>query len=189
MQKLTVFNNVSLDGYFADEKNEMSFAQNAAPDPEWDAFINGNASGGGTNMLFGRVTYQMMASFWPTPAAMEAMPTVAKTMNNSPKVVFSRTLGRADWMNTRLVSEDLAGEVRRLKEADGPGMIIFGSGTIVAQLTQEGLIDEYQLVVVPVALGKGRSQFEGVKVPVRLDLLGSREFKNGNVFLRYQPRR
>ena len=185
MQKLTVFNNVSLDGYFVDANGEMNFARNVAPDPEWDAFVEGNASGGGTTMLFGRLTYEMMASFWPTPEAETAMPVVAKTMNNSPKVVFSRTLDRADWSNTRLFKDDLPGEVRKLKAAEGPGMIIFGSGTIVSQLTREGLIDEYQFVVVPVVLGEGRTMFDVLNKAVAMTLLESRSFKNGNVFLRY----
>jgi dihydrofolate reductase len=185
MQKLTVFNNVSLDGYFTDVNNQMDFAQNPRPDPEWDAFVDGNASGGRTIMLFGRVTYEMMARFWPTPEAEAAMPVVARTMNGSPKVVFSRTLERADWSNTRLYQDDLPGVIRQLKAADGPGMIIFGSGTIVSQLTREGLIDEYQFVVVPVVLGQGRTMFEGLEKAHPMTLLESRSFKNGNVFMRY----
>ena len=86
----------------------MNFAQNQAPDPEWDAFIAGNTSGGGGIMLFGRITYQMMAAFWPTPEAVAAMPVVANTMNNARKVVFSRTLQSVSH-NSRLVRDDLPG--------------------------------------------------------------------------------
>lgn len=189
MQKLSVFNNISLDGYFVDSHGQMNFAQNQAPDPEWDAFIAGNASGGGANMLFGRITYQMMASFWPTPEAVAAMPVVANAMNNARKVVFSRTLDRAEWNNSQLAREDLPGQVRRLKEGSGPGIIIFGSGTIVSQLARENLIDEYVFVIVPVVLGQGRTMFEGLDTPRQMTLRESRSFKNGNVVLRYTPAR
>jgi len=187
MRKLIVFNHVSLDGYFTDANGDMTFAQNATLDPEWDAFVAGNASGGGT-FVFGRVTYELMASFWPTPLAAENMPDVAERMNNLPKVVFSRTLEEASWNNTKLVKSDLTGEIRRMKQEEGDGMVIFGSGTIIAQLAQEGLIDEYQVVVDPIALGNGRTMFDGMKEKLPLKLTKTRTFGNGNVLLCYEPR-
>jgi len=187
MRKLIVFNHVSLDGYFTDANGDMTFAQNATLDPEWDAFVAGNASGGGT-FVFGRVTYELMASFWPTPLAAENMPDVAERMNNLPKVVFSRTLEEASWNNTKLVKSDLTGEIRRMKQEEGDGMVIFGSGTIIAQLAQEGLIDEYQVVVDPIALGNGRIMFDGMKEKLPLKLTKTRTFGNGNVLLCYEPR-
>jgi dihydrofolate reductase len=187
MQKLIVFNNVSLDGYFTDAKGAMDFARNDQPDAEWDAFVTGNASGRGGTFVFGRITYEMMASFWPTPAAAESMPVVARKMNAQPKVVFSRTLDQASWSNTRLVKEDLPGEIRRMKQEPGEGMVIFGSGTIIAQLAQAGLIDEYQIVVNPVVLGGGRTMFEGIKKMLPLKLKTTRAFANGNVLLTYEP--
>lgn len=186
MRKLIVFNHMSLDGYFTDAKGDMSFAQNPNQDAEWDAFVAGNASGGGM-LVFGRVTYELMASFWPTPAAAESMPDVAQQMNILPKVVFSRTMNEASWNNTRLVKNDLTGEIRRLKQEDGKDMVIFGSGTIISQLAQEGLIDEYQVVVDPVALGKGRTMFEGSKEKLSMKLKKSQTFGNGNVLLCYEP--
>ena len=186
MRKLIVFNHVSLDGYFTDAKGEMGFARNDRPDPEWDAFVAGNASGGGT-LIFGRITYEMMASFWPTPLAAERMPAVAKQMNALPKVVFSRTLDKVAWSNTRLVKGDLSGEIRRMKQAPGEDMVIFGSGSLVSQLASEGLIDEYQIVVDPVVLGAGRSMFEGMKKNLPLKLIKCRSFANGNVLMCYQP--
>ena len=187
MQKLVVFNNVSLDGYFTDAKGEMNFARNDKPDPKWDEFVASNASGGGGAMVFGRVTYEMMASFWPTPMAVENMPVVAGRMNSAVKVVFSRTLDKAAWANTRLVKADLLGEIRRMKVEPGEGMVIFGSGSIISQLTREGLIDEYQIVVNPVVLGAGRTMFEGTKKVLPLKLIKSRVFSNGNVLLSYEP--
>jgi dihydrofolate reductase len=184
MRKLSVFNNVTLDGYFTDSNNDMSWAHKN--DPEWNSFTAENASGGGT-LLFGRITYDLMASFWPTKQALEMMPTVAEQMNNLPKVVFSRTMDKPSWKNTRLVKNNIAAEVRKMKDESGPDMVIMGSGTIVSQLTQEGLIDEYQIVVHPLILGSGRTMFEGVKDKVGLKRTRSRTFDNGNVFVCYEP--
>ena len=186
MRKLAVFNNVSLDGYFTDKNNDMSWVHQDPADSEWNEFVAGNASGGGM-LLFGRVTYDLMASFWPTPRAAKTMPEVAEGMNKLPKVVFSRTMDRAAWNNTTLVKDDLTVVVRKLKNQPGPDMVILGSGSIVAQLAREGLIDEYQFALVPVVLGGGRTMFEGIKEKLALKLTGSRVFGNGNVFLRYEP--
>jgi dihydrofolate reductase len=186
MPRLTVFNSVTLDGYFTDPKGDMSWAHQN--DPEWNDFVAGNAKGDST-LLFGRVTYDMMAGFWPSPQAKQSYPQVADGMNRQPKVVFSTTLAEASWNNTRLVKSDLVGEVRRMKQSAGPGIVILGSGTIVAQLTQEALIDEYQLAVVPVVIGKGRTLFEGVERKVDLKLTNERRFRNGNVLLTYEANR
>ncbi|MDQ6635771.1 MAG: dihydrofolate reductase family protein [Gemmatimonadota bacterium] len=184
MRRLTVFNNVSLDGYFTDANGDMSWAHNN--DPEWNAFAAENASGGGA-LLLGRITYDLMAGFWPTPRAMETMPAVAKGMNSMPKFVVSRTLRDPAWSNTTVVKGDLARAVRKLKQESGPDIAILGSGSIVSQLAQEGLIDEFQIVVQPIALGSGRTLFEGVKEKLRLERTKSRTFGNGSVFACYEP--
>jgi dihydrofolate reductase len=184
MQRLGVFNMISLDGYFAGVDGDISWFKDAPRDPEWDAFIAGNAGGGGA-LLFGRVTYEMMAEFWTTPFAAEALPVVAEAMNSLPKVVFSRTLETASWNNTRLVKGDIAAEVRKMKNETGPGMMILGSGSIVSQLAQARLIDDYQVVVFPVVLGRGKTMFEGVKENLSLKLTSTRSFGNGNVLLSY----
>src|SRR5262249_44743368 len=103
------------------------------------------------------------------------------------KVVFSRTLDKASWSNTKLVKGDLVSEVRKMKEEPGDGMAILGSGSIVSQLAPEGLIDEYQIVMNPVVLGKGRTMFDGVIEKLSLKLTKTRTFGNGKVFLRYEP--
>jgi dihydrofolate reductase len=184
MQRLIAFEQVSLDGYFVDAKGDMSWAHKQ--DPEWNEFAAGNASGGGT-LLFGRVTYEMMAAFWPTPAALERAPVVARAMNDMPKVVFSRTLDKATWSHTTLVKGDIATEVRKMKKASGQGMAILGSGSIVSQLAQAGLIDELQIVVNAIVLGKGRTLFEGLAERLPLKLIKTRAFGNGNVVLTYEP--
>jgi dihydrofolate reductase len=184
MRRLVVFNHVSLDGYFVDAHGDMSWAHNQ--DPEFMAFTSENASGEG-ELVFGRITYDMMASWWPTPPALEAMPDVAEAMNSMPKVVFSRTLDKASWRNSRLVKDDPAAEIRKMKQEPGPGLIIFGSGIIVSQLTQARLIDEYQIVLNPIVLGSGRTMFEGVEGKPKLALKKTRPFSNGNVVLWYEP--
>jgi dihydrofolate reductase len=184
MRKLIVFNSVTLDGYFTDLNGDMSWAHRN--DEEWNAFVEGNASGGGV-LLFGRITYQMMAGWWPTEMAIKAYPAVARQMNCLPKVVFSRTLDKATWNNTTLVNDNIPSAIRRMKSEPGQDMVIFGSGTIISQLTQERLIDEYQVVIVPVVIGSGKSMFDGVRNKLDLKLAQSRVFRNGNVFLCYEP--
>ena len=186
MRKVIVFNQVTIDGFIADRNGDMSWAHRS--DPEWNAFVEGNAQMDAV-MLFGRVTYDMMASFWPSPLALQTAPSIAARMNGSAKVVFSRTLANASWNNTTLVKTDLAGAVRKMKQETGPDMVIFGSASIVAQLAAEGLVDEYQLVVNPLALGQGKSMFAGVPNKVALKLTKTRVFGNGNVFLCYEASR
>jgi len=178
-----VFNNISLDGYFVDENGQMNWAKDHQDD-EWKAFTEDNASGQAV-LLFGRVTYEMMVSFWPTPQAAQLMPKVAERMNSGPKLVFSRTLDKAEWNNTTLIKNDIVSAVRKMKSEPGDDMVIMGSGTIVSLFTEAGLIDEYQVVVNPVVLGKGRTMFEGVTEKLNLKLNRSRAFKNGNVFVSY----
>ena len=185
MRKLTVFNSVSLDGYFSDSHGDMSWAHRQ--DAEWGAFVSGNASGGGL-LVFGRVTYDLMAGYWPTAAALQGNPVVAEQMNNLPKIVFSRTLDRASWNNTKLIKGDIVAATRQLKREPGPDMVILGSGSIVAQLTDARLIDEYQIVLCAVVLGGGRTMFQGVKQKQDLSLKQARPFSNGNVVLWYEPR-
>jgi dihydrofolate reductase len=186
MRKLIAFNHVSLDGYFVDVNGRMSWAKSDHKDAEWNAFVAENARGDGP-LLFGRITYQLMASYWPTPIADQHDPIVAEQMNNLAKVVFSRTLDQASWKNTKLVKGDLASEIRKMKQEPGEGLAILGSGTIISQLAQEGLIDEYQVVVNPIVLGQGRTMFEGVKEKLNLKLTKTRAFGNGNVLLCYEP--
>ena len=187
MPKLIVFNQVTLDGYFTGENGDLGWAHTRTEgDKEWSEFIGENAKSGGL-LVFGRVTYEMMAGYWPTPQAMQNEPVVARHINAAPKVVFSRTLDQATWGNTRIVKGDPVTEMRRLKEAPGPDLVIMGSGTLVAPLAEANLIDEYQLVLVPVALGKGRTLFAGVKRMLTLQPTQTRTFRNGNVLLCYEP--
>ncbi len=169
---------------FVDRNGDMSWAHKQ--DAEWHAFVNENATAGG-ELLFGRITYDLMRSYWPTPLAIKNDPIVAERMNNLPKVVFSRTMDNPSWNKTKLVKGDLASEIRKMKNEPGPDMVVFGSGSIISQLALEGLIDEYQVVVSPIVLGKGRTMFDGVQKKLALKLTKTREFGNGNVLLCYEP--
>lgn len=186
-RRVSAFMQISLDGYYCDLHGDMSFAHKPPDDTEWQEFVAGNASGGGM-LLFGRKTYEMMAAWWPTPAAAKAMPEVAAGMNAMPKLVFSRTLASADWANTTLVKDDLIRTVRRMKNERGPDIAILGSGSIVTQLAGVGLIDTIQVVVNPVALGAGQSFLSGLAKPLELVLTNTRAFGNGSVVLWYAQR-
>ena len=186
MAKVLVFQQVSLDGYFVDGDGDMMWAKEGN-DEESDAFASENAASDGM-LAFGRVTYDMMASFWPTPEAHAMMPTVAEYMNKREKIVFSKTLKDAGWNNATIVRDDPAAYLRKMKVQDGPDIVILGSGSIVSQVAPYGIIDEYQLMVCPLVLGKGRTMFDGVPEHLSMRLNSSRIFGNGKVFLSYGPR-
>src|SRR5579859_7408540 len=130
MSKLVTYNTVSLDGYFTDADGDMSWAHKK--DPEWQAFVSENASGGG-RLLFGRVTYDLMASFWPTALAAQSNPVVVERMNSLEKYVLSRKLDKVTWNNTTLLKVDLTTEIRKLKQQPGANIVVMGSGSVVAQ--------------------------------------------------------
>jgi dihydrofolate reductase len=184
VRKLYVFNNISLDGYFTDKNGDMSWAHR--PDAEFNEFTQNNAKGGGV-LLFGRVTYDLMIKFWPTPMAMQSNPIVAERINGAEKIVFSNTMDKASWNNTKIVKGDIVAAMRKLKEQPGDNMVIMGSGSLVSQFTEAGLIDEFQFVLCPIILGTGRTLFERVTTRPILKRTDSRSFKNGNMFLRYEP--
>lgn len=184
MRKINVFNNVSLDGFFTDHQNDMSWAHKH--DEEWKAFTSSNA-GGESELLLGRVTYELMASFWPTPLAAQMLPEVAERMNAIKKIVVSRAIDKVTWENTTVIRGDLVSEVRKLKEQSGPDIVILGSGSIVSQLAAAGLIDSYQVALNPIVVGRGRTMFESVPDKLSLRLTGTRAFGNGNVVLWYEP--
>ena len=127
-----------------------------------------------------------MASFWPTPFAIENDPVIAAQMNSFSKIVISHTLDKADWNNTRLIKDNVAQEITRLKQQPGKDLAIFGSAKLAASLLQLRLIDEIRVIVNPLLLGKGTPLFQNITVPIKLELLKVRTFGNGNVLLCYQ---
>jgi dihydrofolate reductase len=183
---LSVFTQVSVDGYCKAADGDMAWMHQQDDDAEFKEFAASNSAADGM-LLFGKTTYQGMAAFWPTPTAAQQMPAVAEHMNRRPKVVFSKTLKDAPWNNTRIARE-LLPEVRKLKGGPGEDMAILGSGTIVSQLAQAGLIDEYKFLVIPVVLGRGTTAFEGMQKALDLRHTKTRTFRNGKVFVVYEPK-
>jgi len=188
MRRLSVFEQVSVDGYFKTPSGDISWLhQTDNDDEEFKQFTRDNAAAGGV-LVFGRRTYEVMANFWPTAAASEQAPDVARHMNRMPKVVFSKTLDQASWNNTTVVKADPVSAIKKMKREPGEPMTIMGSGTIVSQLTAAGLIDEYQILVIPIVLGEGTTMFEGAGKLMNLTLTDTRTFRNGKAYHVYQPK-
>lgn len=183
MRKLFSFNMVTLDGFFAGPGGDISWHN---VDDEFNEFAI-QQTGTLDVIMFGRVTYEMMASYWPTDAAIKDDPIVADQMNRSAKLVFSRTLDKAEWNNTRLIKDHIAEEIIKLKQQPGKDMALFGSANLMSTLVHLDLIDEHRIMVNPVVLGDGIPLFQGVKKPFKLKLVNSRTFRSGNVMLYYQP--
>jgi dihydrofolate reductase len=189
MQKLIVFNNISLDGYFVDRDDKMDWAHPVNNDEEWNAFTNENANNAknGGNLLFGRITFELMEMFWPTQMAIDQMPQIAEGMKRANKIVVSNTRNKSKWENTSFINGNLEEEVIKLKTESNKGIVVMGSGSIVYQLTESKLIDEYQFIICPIIIGGGRTLFNDLSYKQDLELINSRTFKNGNVLLCYKP--
>jgi dihydrofolate reductase len=200
MRRIVMFNWMTADGYFAGPAGELDWV---VPDDEQSRTAAKDIAGFDT-ALMGRRTYEILEGFWnhlevdesgtvPDPhhpgrrSAEHGILTIA--LNKMMKLVFSRTLREVGWNNSHLRRELDPGEIRSMKEQPGKDIIIWGSGSIVSQLTPEGLIDEYQLLFCPVLLGKGRTWLDGVAKRSRLDLLEAKPLPSGDVLLRYVRRR
>ncbi len=183
MRRVLFFMMISLDGYFEGKDRDISWHN---VNEEFNDFAISQLQEVDT-LLFGRVTYEMMASYWPTPDARSNDPIVAEKMNSTPKIVFSRSLSDVKWENTRLIKGDFAAEVTRLKAQPGKDMIIFGSSNLAVSFLEHGLLDECRIMVNPVVLGEGTSVFQGVHDRLSLKLLRTKVFHSGNVLLYYQP--
>ncbi len=184
MRKTYLFMMVSLDGFFEGPNQELDWHN---VDEEFDEFTIDQLDETDT-ILFGRKTYEMMASFWPSDVAKENDPIVAEKMNTTAKVVFSKTLEKADWQNTRLVRDGVKETVEDLKRQPGKDIAVFGSSDLSVSLLQLGLLDELRIMVNPVVLGDGKRLFEGMRDRLSLRLLKTRSFRSGNVLLYYQPK-
>ncbi len=195
LRRIVTFNWVTADGYFAGPDGNLEWV---VPDDEQaQAAVEGIP--GIDTVLFGRVTYELFQGFWRH--AVEDSPTapdphrpgqrsrehraIAMWLNEATKLVFSRTLEAVTWRNSHLLHELDPREVESMKKQPGKDMMVFGSGSIVSQLTQHGLIDEYQFVVCPVLLGRGRPLLSGMTKSLSLDLLEAKKYQSGDVMLRY----
>ncbi len=184
MRKVLMFNRVSLDGYYSGPNGEMTWF---IPDQEIDK--DAHEVGSADTVILGRITYQLFESHWPhvleNPSASKEERRTAEELNQMTKLVFSKTLQTVTWENTRLLSSDLTGEVGKLRQGNGSDILIFGSGTIVQQLTNAGLIDEYVMIVTPIILGSGKSLFKDAD-KIKLQLVTARQYRSGNALLHYK---
>ncbi len=183
MRKLFHFNLVSLDGYFEGPNHDISWHNVDAEFNDYAIPMLDTVD----LLLFGRVTYELMAGFWPTADALKDDPIVAGKMNSLAKVVFSRTLDKADWNNARLVKDHIAEEVAKLKKQPGKDIALLGSSNLSLSLIPNRLIDEFRIMVNPLVLGSGTPLFNGIRDRLRLTLTGTKTFKSGNVLLTYEP--
>jgi dihydrofolate reductase len=165
VRKLRVFESISVDGYFTDANGDISWTHAGRNDAEFADWVGA-----------------MMEAYWPTDLAAKQMPVVAKGMNAAKKYVASRTI-QPTWNNTRLLEGDLVQSVRTVKASEGPDITVLGSGSIAAQLGEAWLVDSYQFVIVPIALGRGRTVFTQ---PRKLRLVDHRAFRCGNVVVTYE---
>ena len=198
MRRIVVFDNVTADGYFADTNGRLDWVI-----PSEEVFRAAADSNQAIDtMLFGRRTYDMFEQFWthaldnpetaPDPHIRGRRSAVNREMavwiNATNKIVFSRTRKDVTWRNSELIRELEPKKIEAMKAGPGRDMIVFGSGSIVAQLTEHGLVDEYILAVNPILLGGGHSLLSGLSTRVPLDLRQATDCKSGHVMLRYALR-
>jgi dihydrofolate reductase len=184
LRKVIFFMLVTLDGFFEGLNHDIGWHR---VDKEFNAFAIDQLNSADM-LLFGRGTYELMAGFWPTATAAQNDPVTAEAMNRLPKLVFSHTLSRVSWQNTRLVKENAIEELRRLKSEPGKDLLLLGSSNLAVSLMKYALIDEVRLLVNPIVLGRGTALFEGTPEQFDLELIETRPFKNGNVLLNYRPK-
>ena len=182
MGRLSTFQFLTLNGFYKGPDEDTSWHRHGGEESDFAS----EGAQSGSILLFGRTTYDMMASWWPTAQAKEAMPGVAKGMNESQKIVVSRSLKKASWQNTRIVNDLLPG-IRQLKQESTNDITLLGSGTILTQLASAGLIDVYQFMIDPVALGQGTTILQGLEHQLDLQLTSHRVFNSGVVLLTYEP--
>ena len=187
MRKIFLFMMVSLDGYIEGENHDLSWHN---VDEEFNKFASAQMQEMGT-ILFGRRTYELMHSYWPHATATDSGDQLVKdTMNTIEKIVFSHSLENVEdeenWKNVRLIKQDVAAEIARLKEKDGKDIAVLGSNNLCLTLLELGLLDEIRIMLNPIVIGKGTPLFTGRKEKKRFQLSDIRNFKNGNVLLTYQ---
>lgn len=190
MRKMVLFMMVSLDGYFEGPNHDLGWHN---VDEEFSKFTVENINESDT-LLFGRRTYELMASFWPKHVAKKGDKydaIVTSKMNNLPKVVFSRTLKTVEesknWKNITLIKGNIAEEIMKLKRRPGKKLAVLGSSNLCVTMLRLGLLDELRIMVNPVAIGAGTPLFKGIEDRFAFKLLKTRAFKSGNVLLYYKP--
>ena len=179
MREVIIWNLMSLDGYFEGPNRDIGWFQDVwGKELEQFSIEQGKAAGA---LLFGRITFEMMANHWPS-----AEGEIADFMNGVPKIVASRTLEKAEWHNTRIIRENVPEEVARLKSESGKNIFIFGSADLSSSLMAHGLIDEYRICIAPTILGRGNLLFKEHPERLKLRLHETRPLTTGAVILRYR---
>jgi len=181
MKKVIFHMSVSIDGYFEGPGREIDWH---IVDDEFNAYAVETLRATEA-LIMGRRAYELMAGYWPG-APDHAL--VKELMNGTPKLVFSRTLKRVEWQNSRLAADSVADEVARLKQVPGDGLLWVGGSGLTVSFLQQGLMDEVRIVVTPILLGAGQIVFDGIKKRYPLKLSWTRSFKSGNVVLAYGMR-
>jgi dihydrofolate reductase len=178
MRKVIMWDMVTVDGFFEGPNHDISWF---VFDEELEGYINETQERAGT-LIFGRITYQLMAAYWPSEQGR-----IADFMNGIEKYVFSRSLESTDWNNTTLIKDDVTGTVSRLKAEIGGDIFLFGSADLASTLIEHDLIDEVRLGINPVILGRGTPLFKGRDRSIGMTLLSARTLKSGVVILHYAP--
>ncbi|WP_317899383.1 dihydrofolate reductase family protein [Aurantibacillus circumpalustris] len=183
MRKINSFTFLTLNGFYKGPGDDTSWHKHG----EEESKFSEQQLEAGNILLFGKTTFEMMQSFWPTPMAAELFPKVAKGMNEAEKIVISNSLKKTDWKNTKILRGDIIKQIQELKASKGKNITILGSGSIVSLLTNAELIDEYQIMIDPVAITKGTAIFNNITTNLDLKLTESRVFKSsGTVLLTYK---
>jgi dihydrofolate reductase len=180
MRKLIMWNLVTLDGFFEGPRSWDIDFHNYAWGDELEQYAIGQSRSTDV-VVFGRVTYEGMAAYWPSQSG-----AIADFMNDVPKIVASRTLDKPEWNNARVVKDAVA-EIAKLKEQPGGNLFVFGSARLSASLTEHGLFDEYHLCLVPILLGTGNPLFKNGRERQPMQLLEARPLQTGAVILHYRP--
>ncbi|WP_316759449.1 dihydrofolate reductase family protein [Pedobacter aquatilis] len=185
MRKIISFMHISLDGFVAGQNGEMDWIK---VDEEIFDYV-GNRISKSDTALYGRLTYQMMESYWPTaadhPTASRHDIEHSKWYGNVQKVVLSKTINNAGLINTEIIRENLTDRIKEIKQQTDTEILLFGSPTATHSLIQQNLIDGYWLFVNPVILGRGIPLFVDVKEKIKLSLLDTRQFDCGVTALNY----
>ena len=190
MRRLLMLMSISLDGFFEGRNHDISWHN---VDEEFNKFALDQLRETDT-ILFGRRTYQLFEDSWPkaadNPTTSKDNLEIAHLINNMNKIVFSKTLQRVEekknWKNVKLIREVNPEEINRWKQQRGKDLAV-GGNNLAVSLAQNGLVDEFQIMVNPVVLGNGTPLFEGIEERLNLRLLRTRMFKSGNVLLSYEP--
>jgi dihydrofolate reductase len=183
MARLILFNMMTVDGFFEGPNKEIDWHN---VDSEFNEYAIEQLNSADT-LIFGRVTYELMAAWWPKADAIKDDPIVAQKMNAIPKIVFSRTLDVAAWENTVIIKEKFEQKIKELKHEKTKNLFIFGSSELASSFRRLNLIDEYRIIINPILLGKGNPLFKEWDAKLKLKLLRLREFKSGNILLVYSP--